>query len=70
MKLIKPLLLYQYNHLYPTLIASQIKYIIDNSDTQYVITKDQSQTDKILEFIQDSPKLKGIIAMDNKHDPA
>ncbi len=55
---------------YPTLISSQIKYIIDNSDTQYVITQDQSQTDKILEFIQDSPKLKGIIAMDNTHDPA
>lgn len=55
---------------YPTLIASQIKYIIDDSDTQYVITQDQEQTDKILEFIQDSPKLKGIIAMDNTHDPA
>ncbi|MCK4904529.1 MAG: AMP-binding protein, partial [Candidatus Marinimicrobia bacterium] len=55
---------------YPTLISPQIKYIIDDSDTQYVITQDQSQTDKILEFIQDSPKLKGIIAMDNTHDPA
>ena len=55
---------------YPTLISSQIKYIIDDSDSQYVITQDQSQTDKILEFIQDSPKLKGIIAMDNTHDPA
>ena len=55
---------------YPTLIASQIKYIIDDSDTQYVITHDQSQTDKVLEFIQDSPELKGIIAMDNTHDPA
>ncbi len=55
---------------YPTLIAPQIKYILDDSDTQYVITQDQPQTDKILEFIQDSPKLKGIIAMDNTHDPA
>ena len=55
---------------YPTLISSQIKYIIDDSDTQYVITQDQSQTDKVLKFIQDSPKLKGIIAMDNTHDPA
>ncbi|MBU0528322.1 long-chain fatty acid--CoA ligase [bacterium] len=55
---------------YPTLISSQIKYIIDDSDSQYVITQDQSQTDKILQFIQDSPKLKGIIAMDNTHDPA
>ncbi len=55
---------------YPTLIAPQIKYILDDSDAQYVITQDQSQTDKVLEFIQDSPKLKGIIAMDNTHDPA
>jgi len=55
---------------YPTLISPQIKYIIDDSDSQYVITQDQSQTDKILKFIQDSPKLKGIIAMDNTHDPA
>jgi len=55
---------------YPTLISSQIKYIVDDSDSQYVITEDKSQTDKVLEFIQDSPKLKGIIAMDNTHDPA
>jgi long-chain acyl-CoA synthetase len=55
---------------YPTLISSQIKYIIDDSDAQYIITQDQSQTDKVLQFIQDSPKLKGIIAMDNTHDPA
>ena len=55
---------------YPTLIAPQIKYIIDDSDSQYVITEDQSQTDKVLEFIQDSPGLKGIIAMDNTHDPS
>ncbi len=56
--------------IYPTLISSQVKYIIDDSDAQYVITQDQAQTDKVLEFIQDSPKLKGIIAMDNTHDPA
>ncbi|MEE9572639.1 MAG: AMP-binding protein, partial [Candidatus Neomarinimicrobiota bacterium] len=55
---------------YPTLIAPQIKYILDDSDAQYVITQDQPQTDKVLEFIQDSPTLKGIIAMDNTHDPA
>ncbi len=55
---------------YPTLIASQIKYIIDDSDSIYVITQDKAQTDKILEFIKSSPKLKGIIAMDNTHDPS
>ena len=55
---------------YPTLIASQIKYIVDDSDSLYVITQDKSQTDKVLEFINDSPNLKGIIAMDNTHDPS
>jgi len=53
---------------YPTLIAPQIKYIIDNSDTEYVITEDSNQTDKILSFMQDSPSLKGIIAMDGSRD--
>ncbi len=55
---------------YPTLIAHQIKYIIDDSDSQYVITQDKTQTDKVLEFIKNSPKLKGIIAMDNTNDPS
>jgi long-chain acyl-CoA synthetase len=54
---------------YPTLIASQIKYIIDDSDAEYVITEDSEQTEKILSFISDSPGLKGIIAMDDARDP-
>ncbi|MBL7059666.1 MAG: AMP-binding protein, partial [Candidatus Marinimicrobia bacterium] len=54
---------------YPTLIPAQIKYIIDNSDTTYVITENRDQTGKVLSFIQDSPKLNGIIAMDNEHNP-
>jgi len=54
---------------YPTLIPMQIKYIIDNSDTTYVITENRDQTGKVLSFIQDSPKLKGIITMDNEHTP-
>ena len=33
---------------YPTLIAPQIKYILDDSDTIYVITENKEQTDKIL----------------------
>ncbi|MEE9189617.1 MAG: long-chain fatty acid--CoA ligase [Candidatus Neomarinimicrobiota bacterium] len=54
---------------YPTLISPQIQYILDDSDTQFVITQDQSQTDKVLKFIKDSPGLRGIIAMDDTHDP-
>jgi long-chain acyl-CoA synthetase len=55
--------------IYPTLIPSQIKYIIDDSDSLYVITENQEQADKVLSFINDSPGLKGIIAMDETHDP-
>lgn len=54
---------------YPTLIASQIKYIIDDSDAEYVITENKEQTDKILSFIKDSLGLKGIITMDDTRDP-
>jgi len=55
--------------IYPTLIAPQIKYIIDDSDSRYVITEDQEQADKILSFFDESPGLEGIIAMDNTSDP-
>jgi long-chain acyl-CoA synthetase len=54
---------------YPTLISPQIQYILEDSDAQFVITQDQSQTDKILKFIKESPGLRGIIAMDDTHDP-
>jgi len=53
---------------YPTLIALQIKYILDDSDSVYVITENKEQTDKILSFINESDGLKGIIAMDNQSD--
>ncbi len=55
--------------IYPTLIPSQIQYIVDDSDTVYVITEDREQTEKVLSFIGSSPKLKGVIAMDDEHDP-
>ncbi len=55
--------------IYPTLIPSQIQYIVDDSDSLYVITEDSVQTEKVLSFIESSPKLKGIIAMDDEHNP-
>ncbi|HCN25018.1 MAG TPA: long-chain fatty acid--CoA ligase, partial [Candidatus Marinimicrobia bacterium] len=55
---------------YPTLIPSQIKYILDDSDTVYVITENKEQTDKILSIINESNGLKGIIAMDDQSDPS
>ena len=55
---------------YPTLIAPQIKYILDDSDSIYVITENKEQTDKILSFISESDGLKGIITMDDQSDTA
>ncbi|MDP7474459.1 MAG: long-chain fatty acid--CoA ligase [Candidatus Marinimicrobia bacterium] len=55
---------------YPTLIPSQIKYILDDSDTVYVITENKEQTDKILSIINESDGLKGIIAMDDQSGPS
>ncbi len=50
---------------YPTLIPSQIKYILDDSDTKLIITEDQEQTDKVLTFFKDTPQLEKIICMDD-----
>ncbi len=55
---------------YPTLIAPQIKYILQDSDSEYVITENREQTDKILTFIHEIDGLKGIIAMDDVQDDA
>ncbi len=50
---------------YPTLIAPQIKYIIDDSDTKLIFTENQEQTDKILEILDQTPGLTLIVQMDD-----
>jgi len=50
---------------YPTLIPHQIKYILDDSETKLIIAEDEVQAEKVLEFINDSPKLNKIITMNN-----
>ncbi len=49
--------------IYPTLIAAQIKYIVEDSETRLVFTEDQEQTGKILEILPQVPNLKLIIQM-------
>lgn len=51
---------------YPTLIASQIKYILENSDSQAIFVENQEQFDKVDEIRYQLPKLKSIIQMDQK----
>lgn len=50
---------------YPTLIPPQIKYILQDSETKYIITQDKEQTEKVLPFVDDDAlRLEGIIIME------
>ena len=41
--------------IYPTDVASQVKYILENSESRFVVAKDQEQLDKILEVKDELP---------------
>ena len=51
---------------YPTNVARQVKYVLDNSESSFVVCKDQEQVDKILEIMEDLPRLKRIVVIDMK----
>jgi long-chain acyl-CoA synthetase len=52
--------------IYPTDVASQVKYVLENSESSFVVCKDQEQVDKVLEVKDDLPLLKKIIVIDMK----
>lgn len=52
--------------IYPTDVASQVKYILQNSDSKFVVVKDQEQVDKVLQVTGDLPLLKKVIVIDMK----
>ena len=52
--------------IYPTDVASQVQYILENSESKFVIARDQEQVDKILEVKDSLPLLKKIIVVDLK----
>jgi len=52
--------------IYPTDVASQVKYILQNSDSKFVVVKDQEQVDKVLQVIHDLPLLQKVIVIDMK----
>jgi long-chain acyl-CoA synthetase len=47
-------------------IPSEIAYIINHSDSRFVIAEDQEQIDKILEIKNDIPKVQKVIYWDRK----
>ncbi len=52
--------------IYPTDVASQVRYILENSESSFIVAKDQEQVDKILEVKDGLPRLKKIIVVDMK----
>ena len=51
---------------YPTSPYPEVHYVVKHSDSVIVVCEDQEQTDKILEVLDDLPKLKKIIVKDMK----
>ena len=52
--------------IYPDSHLEQVQYIIDQSDSVFVMVEDQEQTDKILNMIDEIPKIKKVIVDDMK----
>lgn len=52
--------------IYPTDVAEQVKYILKNSDSKFVVVKDQEQVDKVLQVKKELPLLKKVIVIDMK----
>ena len=52
--------------IYPDSHLEQVQYIIDHSDSVFIMVEDQEQTDKILNMIDEIPKVKKVIVDDLK----
>ena len=52
--------------IYPTNVAEQCYYVLENSNSSMVVCKDQEQVDKVLEVKDRLPDLKQIIVVDMK----
>ena len=51
--------------IYPTLIPSQIEYILNDSESTLIFIEDQEQYEKIKSIWANCPKLKSIVLLDN-----
>jgi long-chain acyl-CoA synthetase len=50
--------------IFPTLIPDQIRYIVNNSDSEIVVVSNQNQADKIREIRGDLEKVRHVISME------
>ncbi|MGA0595889.1 AMP-dependent synthetase/ligase [Enterovirga sp. CN4-39] len=51
---------------YPTSPANEVAYVLGHGEAQIVVCEDQEQTDKVLERIDELPRLKRIVVIDPK----
>ena len=52
--------------IYPTNSGEQVQYILDHSESRFIVVGDQEQTDKVLSIKDALPLLKNIIVIDMK----
>jgi long-chain acyl-CoA synthetase len=52
--------------IYPTDVAVQVRYILKNSESRFVVVKDQEQVDKVLAVFEDLPRLIKVMVIDPK----
>jgi long-chain acyl-CoA synthetase len=52
--------------IYPTNVTTQVEYILDHSQSAFVVVGDQEQTDKVLEVKERLPGIKKVIIIDMK----
>ena len=51
---------------YPTSPSSEVAYVVGHADIEIIVCEDQEQTDKVLEALDDLPRLKKIVVMETK----
>ncbi len=51
---------------YPTSPSSEVAYVVGHADVDVVVCEDQEQTDKILEALDQLPRLKKIVVIETK----
>ncbi|WP_445504118.1 AMP-dependent synthetase/ligase [Microvirga sp. G4-2] len=51
---------------YATSPANEVSYVLGHSDAEVVVCEDQEQTDKVLECLEELPRLRRIVVIDPK----
>ena len=51
---------------YPTSPASEVTYVVGHADIEIMVCEDQEQTDKVLETLNQLPRLRKIVVMETK----